>query len=110
MPRCRLHTCSGWLRVCCSAFVCYVRAGHVVAGVAARRHMIRPEERVLIIISVVVDRSYMLTFLYHCVWCCYWSVHHFGRAWSAEIDRLKTVPLRDVMQKHTGVTLYEECV
>ena len=38
-----------------------VRAGHVVAGVAARRHMIRPEERVLII-RVVVDRSNNSTF------------------------------------------------
>ena len=37
--------------------MCCVRAGHVVAGVAARRHMIRPEERVLIIPVVVVDRS-----------------------------------------------------
>ena len=35
--------------------MCCVRAGHVAAGVAARRHMIRPEERVLII--PVVDRS-----------------------------------------------------
>ena len=26
---------------------CCVRAGHVAEGVAARRHMIRPEERVL---------------------------------------------------------------
>ena len=37
--------------------MCCVRAGHVVAGVAARRHMIRPEERVLVIPVVVVDRS-----------------------------------------------------
>ena len=36
--------------------MCCVRGGHVAAGVAARRHMIRPEERVLII-PVVVDRS-----------------------------------------------------
>ena len=36
--------------------MCCVRAGHVVADVAARRHMIRPEERVSII-PVVVDRS-----------------------------------------------------
>ena len=36
--------------------MCCVRAGHVAAGAAARRHMIRPEERVFII-SVVVDRS-----------------------------------------------------
>ena len=36
--------------------MCCVPAGHVAAGVAARRHMIRPEERVLII-PVVVDRS-----------------------------------------------------
>ena len=35
--------------------MCCVRAGHVAAGVAARRHMIRPGERVLII--PVVDRS-----------------------------------------------------
>ena len=35
--------------------MCRVRAGHVAAGVAARRHMIRPEERVLII--PVVERS-----------------------------------------------------
>ena len=35
--------------------MCCVRAGHVAAGVAARRHMIRLEERVLII--PVVDRS-----------------------------------------------------
>ena len=35
--------------------MCCVRAGHVAAGVAARRHMIRPEERALII--PVVDRS-----------------------------------------------------
>ena len=27
--------------------MCCVRAGHVAAGVAARRHIIRPEERVL---------------------------------------------------------------
>ena len=36
--------------------MCCVRAGHVAEGVAARRHIIRPEERVLII-PVVVDRS-----------------------------------------------------
>ena len=53
--RCRLHTCSSWLRVCCWAVMCCARAGHVAAGVAARRHMIRPEERVFII--PVVDRS-----------------------------------------------------
>ena len=34
--------------------MCCVPAGHVAAGVAARRQMIRPEERV---IPVVVDRS-----------------------------------------------------
>ena len=45
--RSRLHTCSGWSRVCCWAVMCCVRAGHVAEGVAARRHMIRPEERVL---------------------------------------------------------------
>ena len=44
---CRLHTCIGWLRVCCWAVMYRVRAGHVAEGVAARRHMIRPEERVL---------------------------------------------------------------
>ena len=55
VPRCRLHTCSGWLRVWCWALMCCVRAGHVSAGVAARRYMIRLEERVLII--PVVDRS-----------------------------------------------------
>ena len=27
--------------------MCCVRAGHVAADVAARRHMVRPEERVL---------------------------------------------------------------
>ena len=47
VPRCKLHTCSGWLRVCCWAVMCCVRAGHVAAGVATRRLMIRPEERVL---------------------------------------------------------------
>ena len=36
--------------------MCCVRAGHVAEGVAARRHMMRPGERVLII-PVVVDRS-----------------------------------------------------
>ena len=36
--------------------MCCARAGHVAEGVAARRHMMRPEERVLII-PVVVDRS-----------------------------------------------------
>ena len=36
--------------------MCCVRAGHVAAGVAARRHVISPEERVLII-QVVLDRS-----------------------------------------------------
>ena len=41
--------------VCCWAVMCCVRAGDVAAGVAARRHMIRPEERVLIIPAV--DRS-----------------------------------------------------
>ena len=35
--------------------MCCVRAVHVAAGVAARRQMIRPEERVLIIPAV--DRS-----------------------------------------------------
>ena len=35
--------------------MCCVNAGHVAAGVAARRHMISPEERVIII--PVVDRS-----------------------------------------------------
>ena len=35
--------------------MCCVRAGQVAAGVAARRHIIRPEERVLI--TPVVDRS-----------------------------------------------------
>ena len=35
--------------------MCCVRAGYVAAGVAARGHMIRPEERVLII--PVVDCS-----------------------------------------------------
>ena len=54
--------------VCCWAVMCCVRAGHVAAGVAARRHMIRPEERVLII-PVVVDRSNDSPFLYDCVWC-----------------------------------------
>ena len=47
VPRCRLHTCSGWLRVYCWAVMCCVRAGDVAESVAARRHMIRPEERVL---------------------------------------------------------------
>ena len=47
VPRCRRHTCSGWLRVCGWAVMCCVRAGHVAAGVAARRQMIRPEERML---------------------------------------------------------------
>ena len=55
VPRCRLYTCRGWLRVCCWALMCCVRAGNVAAGVAARRHMIRPEERVYII--PVVDCS-----------------------------------------------------
>ena len=32
--------------------------------------------------------------------------HHFERAWSADTDRVKTVPLRDLTQKHSagGVT------
>ena len=30
------------------------------------------------------------------------SVHHFERAWSADTDRLKTVPLRDLTQKHSA--------
>ena len=83
--------------------MCCVHAGHVAEGVAARRHMMRPEERVLII-PVVVDRSDNSPFLYYCVWCC---VHHFERAWSADTGRLKTVPLRDLTQKHSagGVTV-----
>ena len=36
VPRCRLHTCSGWFRVCCWVVMCCVRAGHVPAGVAAK--------------------------------------------------------------------------
>ena len=28
--------------------------------------------------------------------------HHFERAWSADTDRLKTVPLRDLTQKYSG--------
>ena len=36
--------------------MCCVRAGHVPAGVAARRHVIRPEER-MIIVPVEEDRS-----------------------------------------------------
>ena len=44
VPRCRLHTCRGWIAC---VLLGYARAGHVAAAVAARRHMIRPEERVL---------------------------------------------------------------
>ena len=80
--------------------MCCVRAGHVAADVAARRHMIRPVERVLII---PVDRSNNSPF--YCVWCC-WRVHHFERAWSADTDRLQTVPLRDLTQKHSAVRSY----
>ena len=36
--------------------MCCVRAGHAAEGVAARPHMMGPDERVLII-PVVVDRS-----------------------------------------------------
>ena len=79
VPRSRLHACSGWLRVCCWAVMCCVRAGHVAAGVAARRHVMRPEERV-IIIPVLVDRFNNSPF--YSVWCCL-SVYHFERAWSA---------------------------
>ena len=52
--------------------MCCVRAGHVAAGVAARRHMIRLEERVLIMPEV--DRSnsspfYIIAFCVTAVEC-----------------------------------------
>ena len=57
VPRCRLHTFSGWLRVCCWAVMCCVRAGHVAKGVAARRHIHDTSRRKRAIPVVVVDRS-----------------------------------------------------
>ena len=78
--RSRLHTSSGWLRVCCWAVMCCVRAGRVAEGVAARRHIHDTPRRTRFI--RVLDRSHNSPF-YSSFGAVGRSVHNFLRAWSA---------------------------
>ena len=84
-----------------------MRAGHVAACVAARRHIHATSRQTRV--PPVVDGSNISSFYYR-VWCC-WSVHHFERAWSADTGRLKPFlwpTLRKNMLQEE--ILYEECV